>query len=154
MGLISTPFFRILLNGAPNRTFQPSRGIRQHDLLSPFIFILMAEGLSHLLQIQAENGEMRGLRLQDNMDPQTHQQFVNDTMLMGHPLVQEERSFKKFLSLFTKASGLAVNPAKSQVFFLNTTPATQRNILCILGFVKGSFPSKYLGVPLGLRKFK
>ena len=88
------------------------------------------------------------------MDPQTHQQFFDDTMLMGHPSVQEARSFKKFLSLFAKASDLAVNPAKSQVFFLNTSPATQRNILYILGFAKGSFPSKYLGVPLGLRKLK
>ena len=114
----------------------------------------MAEGLSRLLQTQVENGELRGLRIQDNMDPQTHQQFVDDTMLMGHPSVQEARSFKKSLSLFAKASGLAVNLNKSQVFFLNTTLATQRNILCILGFTKGTFSSKYLGVPRGVRKLK
>ena len=69
-------------------------------------------------------------------------------MLMGHPSVQEARSFKSFLNIFDKASGLAINQAKSQVFFLNTVLATQRNILQILGFSKGSFPSKYLGVPL------
>ena len=69
MGLISTPFFSILLNGAPTCIFQLSRGIRQGDPLSPFIFILMAEGLSHLLQTQEENGELSGLRLQDNVDP-------------------------------------------------------------------------------------
>ena len=75
-------------------------------------------------------------------------------MLMGHPLVQEARSFKYCLNLFAKASGLAVNQAKSQVFFLNTAPASQRNILHILGFSKGSFPSKYLGIPLGPCKLK
>ena len=47
------------------------------------------------------------------MDPQTHQQFVDDTMLMGHPSVQEAQSFKKSLNLFAKASGLEVNPNKS-----------------------------------------
>ena len=114
----------------------------------------MAEGLSCLLQTKAKNGELRGICLMDNMDPQTHQQFVDDTMLMGHPSVQEARSFKNFLNLFAKASGLAVNQAKSQVFFLNTAPATQRNILCILGFFKGSFPSKFLGVPLGPHNLK
>ena len=63
MGLISTPFFSILLNGAPTRIFQPSRGIKQGDPLSPFLFILMVEGLICLPQTQAKNGELRGLRI-------------------------------------------------------------------------------------------
>ena len=49
MGLILTPFFSILLNGASTHPFQSSRGIRKGDPLSPFIFILMTEGLSCLL---------------------------------------------------------------------------------------------------------
>ena len=69
MGLISTPFFSILLNGAPTHPFQSSGGIRQGDPLSPFIFILVVEGLSRLLQTKADNGELRGIRLMDNMDP-------------------------------------------------------------------------------------
>ena len=90
----------------------------------------------------------------DSLEAQTHHQFIDDTMLMGHPSVQEARSFKACLNLFSKASGLDVNRAKSQVFFLNTAPASQRNILHILGFSKGSFPSKYLGAPLRLCKLK
>ena len=154
MNLVTTAFFSILPNGSPTHVFQVSRGIRQGDPFSPFLFILMAEGLSRLLQTKAENGELRGIHLMDNMEPQTHQQFVDDTMLMGHPSIQEARSLKNCLTLFAKASGLAVNQTKSQVFFLNTAPATQRNILRILGFSKGSFPSKYLGVPLGSQKLK
>ena len=75
-------------------------------------------------------------------------------MLMGHPLFQDARSFKKSLDLFAKALGLVVNPNKSQVFFVNTPPATQRNILRILGFSRGDFSSKYLGVPLGIGRPK
>ena len=122
--------------------------------MSPFLFILMAVGLNRLIQTQVESGELKGLRFHDGMDPQTHQQFVDDTMLKGHPLVQEARSFKKSMTLFAKASGLALNPNKSQVFFLNTTPATQRNIIWILGFSRGTMPSKYLGIPLGVGKLK
>ena len=95
MSLVTTPFFNILLNGSPTSVFQPSRGIRQGDPLSHFLFILMAEGLSRLILTQEERGELRGLRVHDGMTPQTHQQFIDDTMLMGHPSVQEAQSFKK-----------------------------------------------------------
>lgn len=43
--LVSSSFFSILFNGAPTSTFQASKGLRKGDLLSPSLFILMAEGL-------------------------------------------------------------------------------------------------------------
>ena len=113
MGLVTIPFFNILLNGSPTSTFQPTRGIRQGDPLSPFLFILMDEGLSHLILSQEVKGEIKGLKLHDGMEPQTHQQFVDNTMLMGHPLVQEAHNFKNSLNFFAKALGLAVNRNKS-----------------------------------------
>ena len=68
------------------------------------------------------------------MEKKTHQQFVADTMLMGHPSVQEARAFKSCLVIFAKVSGLEVNPKKSQMFFFISPLITQRNIGKILGF--------------------
>ena len=149
MGLVSCPFFSILLNKSPTRLFSPSKGIRQGDLLSPFLFILDAEGLSKLIKAQVGQGRIRGLSFYEDMDKQTHQQFVDDIMLMEHPSIQEVRAYKTSLVTFAKASGLEVNPEKCQIFFFNTLLITQRNIGRILRFQKGMFPTKYLGVPLG-----
>ena len=89
MGLVSLPFFNILLNGSPTSSFQPSWGIRQGDSLSPFLFILIVEGLSFLIAAQVDSGAIRGVKVHEGAPSQTHQQFVDDTMLMGCPSVQE-----------------------------------------------------------------
>ena len=148
MNITSTTLFSILLNGAPTRTFKPSRDIRQGDPLSPFMFILMAEGLGRVIKDKIANRELRGLKLHICSKTISHQQFVDDTMLMGHSLVQEERVLKNCLSSFSRDSGIEVNNTNSQVFFFNTPRVHQKNILHILGFQGSSLPSKYHGAPL------
>eukprot|EP00253_Pinus_taeda_P001588 PITA_01588 len=147
MNLINSPSFSVLLNGSPSPPFQPTRGIRQWDPLSPFLFVLMAEGLSRLLKSAVSSHALKGISLHGRA-PQTHQQFVDDTMLFGHPSVKEASAFNSLLSLFSEASGTSINAAKSQLFFFNTPPSTQRNIARVLGFTISHLPSKYLGAPL------
>ena len=112
MDLVTTPFFSILLNVSSTKPFKPSWGITQGDPMSHFLFILMVDGMSKLIQTHAIGGEIRGLSLHEGMEKQTHWQFMDDTMLMGHSSIQEARYFKKSLTLFAKASGIEVNAKK------------------------------------------
>eukprot|EP00253_Pinus_taeda_P035878 PITA_35878 len=148
MALVTSSNFSILVNGSPSETFIPSRGLRQGDPLSPFLFILMMEGLGRSIKNSKEVAKIKGLQVSNNGQALTHQQFVDDTMLQGIPTVKEALAYKQILSDFAMASGMEVNLSKSKIFFFNTNIAIQRNISRILGFQRDSLPLNYLGVPL------
>jgi hypothetical protein len=146
--LVSTTSFSLLINGAPTKPFYPSRGIRQGDPLSPFLFILMMEGMSKSVNNTTTTGEIKGLKPFENCPTSTHQQFVDDTLLHGTPMVKEVKAYKKILEDFGEASGAEINHSKSMIYFFNTNPTIQRNLANILGFERKTLPTKYLGIPL------
>ena len=111
--MTSSTFFSILVNGSPSDPFSPSRGLRQGDPLSPFLFILLVEGLGRTLKEKRRTGELRGIDPHNSQITQTHQQFVDDTMLMGIASVREARVIKETLEEFNKASGLDINKGKT-----------------------------------------
>ena len=61
--LTSSSFFSILVNGSPSQPFRPSRGIRQGDPLSPFLFVPMAKGLGRYIKAAITDGSLKGLLL-------------------------------------------------------------------------------------------
>lgn len=73
---------------------------------------------------------------------------MDDTLLHGTPTVKEALAYKSILTLFSKASGMEINHAKSKIFFFNTHLAIQKHLTSILGFKRSILPSKYLGAPL------
>eukprot|EP00253_Pinus_taeda_P007884 PITA_07884 len=151
MALVTTSSFSILVNGSPSYIFIPSRGVRQGDPLSPFLFILMMERLGRSIKHAKAMGKIKGLQLSKNGQAPTHQQFVDDTMQQGIPTVKEASAYNKILKEFVMATGMEVNLSMSKISFLNTNIAIQRNISRILGFQRDSLPTKYLGVPLTAR---
>ena len=55
MGMVSSVSFSVLFNGVKLDSFKPTRGIRQGDLISPYLFLIVAEGLSCLLKSSSQS---------------------------------------------------------------------------------------------------
>eukprot|EP00253_Pinus_taeda_P016024 PITA_16024 len=72
MALVTSSSFSILVNGSPFKTFKPSRSLGQGDPLSPFLFILMMEGLGRSIKHVKEVGTIQGLRLSETRQALTH----------------------------------------------------------------------------------
>ena len=79
----------------------------------------MVEGLGRIIKHVVQSHDLRGLSVHGS-PAITHQQFVDDNMLFGHPSVSEARIYKAPLDTFSEASGTTINTAKSQIFFFNT----------------------------------
>lgn len=145
---VSSPRISILINGTPKDFFGISRGLRQGDPISPFLFIIMVETLGKTIDKAHTNNQIKGIKITNGIEPITHQQFADDTMLLGAAKELEARNFKKILTKYSKESGQSLNQAKSEIFFLNTPAQLEIEICIILGYRKGNLPCKYLGLPL------
>lgn len=51
---ISSVQYSILINGEEGSSFRPSRGLRQGDPLSPYLFLFCGEGLSTLMRLASQ----------------------------------------------------------------------------------------------------
>ena len=58
---ISTVTYFVRINGMPHGHIVPSRGLQQGDPLSPYIFLLCAEGLSALTKKGVGDGQLEGI---------------------------------------------------------------------------------------------
>ncbi|CAN1833195.1 Putative ribonuclease H protein At1g65750 [Linum perenne] len=148
MECVKTVKFSVLVNGAPTEQFSPSRGIRQGDPLSPFLFIILSNSLSVLINSKGESGAIKGIKLNSKCPTLTHVLFADDTILFGEASVTEALAFKDTMELYGKMTGQKVNHQKSSIMFSRKTPvALQDRIRSILGFHDITPFGKYLGVP-------
>lgn len=61
MKCVTTINYSILVNGVPGEKIFPKRGLRQGDLLSPYLFFLCVEGLGTLIDNVEFKGYIRGV---------------------------------------------------------------------------------------------
>ena len=139
--------YSILANGVPKGDIRPSRGIRQRDPRSPYLFLICLEALNCQLQQAARSEAIRGFSLCKNGPEISHLFFADDTFLFCQATKRDLDVIQSILVLYEKASGQKLNREKTTVFFSKATPAVRKiEIINELGVSEVREYEKYLGL--------
>ncbi|XP_026435978.1 uncharacterized protein LOC113333788 [Papaver somniferum] len=152
---INTVSYSVLVNGSPGEIFIPTRGIRQGDCLSPYIFILCMETLSQLLLKGQNDNLIQGFKLRKNSPSISYLFLADDCMLFSKASLTYSRNLMKIIDSFAKASGQAINFEKSDFFTSNKMHHKHVKLLGrTLGIKFLSSSEKYLRTPLFVNRNK
>ena len=147
MECVSSVTYAFLINGLPRGRVKPSRGIRQGDPLSPYLFILCGEVLSGRNRAQ-ETGELAGIRVAMGCPRVNHLLFAEDTMFFTRTNEASATALTTVLHQYETASGQVINADKSVITFSRRSPgALKTKMKRILGIQKEGGIGKYLGLP-------
>lgn len=83
MEFVTSAHASALVNGSPSGDFHLERGLWQADPLSPFLFLLIAEGLNILTSRAVENGSFMAAESGVNRVKVLLLQYADDTIFRG-----------------------------------------------------------------------
>lgn len=83
MKCVSSVSYSVMLNGKVGGRFNPSRGLRQKDHLSPYLFLICNKGLSSLLRFAMRDGHLREAKANRNDSTISHLLFTDDSILFA-----------------------------------------------------------------------
>lgn len=72
--------FKVIVNGGKSKQFKPSRGLRQRDPLSSYLFILGQEVLSRILDHELATNNISGFKTSIRSPAITHVMYADDIM--------------------------------------------------------------------------
>lgn len=110
---MSSALFHVLCNGVVSESFKPSRGIRQGDPLSPYLFILSMERLGYLIEVTVEQKKWRPLFLSKRGPTLSHLIFTNDLIFFCEADRNQVATINEILNTFCQFSGQKVCEGKS-----------------------------------------
>ena len=146
---ISSAKVSFLINGSPTSEIQLSRGLRQGDPFSPFLFIIVAEDLSVMVKSAVEFGFLFGISLGTGSSTLSLLQYADDTLLFCQPQIQELINVHRILNCFALVLGLKVNFNKSALISINVNKEWIDVAATSLWCKTVSLPVTYLGLPIG-----
>ncbi|KAI3506473.1 hypothetical protein L1887_28832 [Cichorium endivia] len=149
MGCLRSARASILVNGSPTKEFSMEKGVRQGDPLSPFLFIMVMEGLNVVMKEARIKGLFTGIKIPHESLTISHLFYADDALFVGEWCKSNIKNLARILRCFFISSGLRVNFHKSKVFGVGVDPQVVAQWAAPLGCSPAYLPFSYLGVPVG-----
>ena len=137
------------MTGSAKGWVKVSRGLRQGDPLSHFLFTLVSDVLSRMLMRAKERNMLEGFRVGRNRTRVSHLQFADDTIFFSNTREEELQTLKSLLLVIGHISGLKVNLDKSSIYDINLDQAHLSRLAEMLDCKVSGWPILYLGLLLG-----
>ncbi|GJW01256.1 putative RNA-directed DNA polymerase, eukaryota, reverse transcriptase zinc-binding domain protein [Tanacetum coccineum] len=127
----------ILVNGSPTSEFSINRGLRQGDPLSPFLFILVMEGLHNAFAEAVGNGLISGININNSTINISHLFFVDDVIITTDWNTRDLENIIRVFHVFYLASGLKINIHKSNIYGIGVNEEEVSNMASNAGCIAG-----------------
>ena len=148
MMCVSSVHYVILINGEPYGHIFPTRGIRQGDPISPYLFLLCAEVLSSMVVKANEDRLLSGVPTFRRGPKISHLFFADDSLLFCRSNLAQWCNLLAILQSYEEASGQKMNTNKTSIFFSKNTRVGDKEIISeFAGIPVTSRYDKYLGLP-------
>lgn len=142
---ITNVHFSICIDGALESYFNSSSGLRQGCPLSPYLFCIVMDALTCMI----DQSDFLGVSTRNT--PITHLLYADDLLIFGEATLDNCAIILDILNAFYSFSGLQVNHDKSNLIIsnYNTSPL---DVCAALNVQNHCCKMEYLGIPIVVKK--
>ena len=105
MRCVTMVTYSVLINGEPRGRISPSRGLRQGDPISPYLFLLCSEGLSTMLKRKETVGRIKVVSVCCRAPLVSYLLFADNSIIFCRASVREGQRVMKVLADYEQELG-------------------------------------------------
>ena len=144
---ISTVSYSLIINGESCGFFKPSRGLRQGDPLSPYLFLICMDVLARrLYDLSLDSKSGIGIKIAPATERIPCLFFADDSLIFCKTSTESCQKLKNTLDLFCAQSGQLINFHKSSLIYSKRTRTIEKQTVAgIFNISNSAAIGKYLG---------
>jgi hypothetical protein len=123
-------------NGARADYFRPQRGICQGDPVSPYLFVLCMDKLSHMILHEVNQGNSKSIKVDRRGPEVSHLMFADDLLLFREATKIQMWCVTHTLDQVCMLSGQKISNEKTNMFFYKNVSRGMCEVLVHLYFEK------------------